>query len=450
MPERRARPYDERSLGEPTPAASLPHPGEEAHGSRPGSYLGVHAVRVFVRDQERSVRFYIDTLGFKLAFDARLQSGQRWVAVAPPDGTAVLSLIAPSPKTPEYKLIGRSTQVVFVTEDVPARFREWLKRGVKFGHTPRLRRIRYDRRPPDGPAGATTATPDTAPPWGGVFTRFRDLDGNSFWLVSFDEETRAVEAHRRAAAEKLESERRAAHELVIATQVQARLFPQRLPPARTLEYAGRCIQARQVGGDYYDFLELGQERLGLVIADIAGKGMAAALLMANLQASLRGQCAGAVEEPRRFLRSVNQGFYESTVPSAYATLFFAEYDDRRQRLRYANCGHLCGLILRSDDSLDRLDGTGFVLGLFEEWDCSMGERQLHPGDLLVLYTDGVTEAFDEAGQEFGEARLVEALRRLRHLPSQALLDSIVDDVRRFSPLEQRDDVTLIVGRCRGA
>jgi serine phosphatase RsbU (regulator of sigma subunit) len=288
------------------------------------------------------------------------------------------------------------------------------------------------------------------PIWGGAFTRFEDVDGNTFALVSFDEVSRAVEAQRRAFAEKRESERRAAHELEIARQVQARLFPQTLPPVSTLEYAGLCIQARQVGGDYYDFLNLGRDRLGLVIGDIAGKGMPAALLMANLQANLRSQCATALEEPERFLRSVNQLFRESTIDSAYATLLFAEYDDRTRRLRYANCGHLHGLLLREDGSLDRLEGTASVLGLFDDWDCSIAERDLRPGDLLALYTDGVTESFDAAGNEFGEARLLDALHRRRRLPTQALLEGIVDEVRRFSPHEQHDDITLIVARGRPA
>jgi serine phosphatase RsbU (regulator of sigma subunit) len=120
-----------------------------------------------------------------------------------------------------------------------------------------------------------------------VFTQFQDLDGNSFALMGFDQARREVEEQRRLTEERLESERRAARELEIARQVQSRLFPQRMPPVETLEYAGACIQARHVGGDYYDYLDLGQGRLGLVIADIAGKGIAAALLMANLQANLR-------------------------------------------------------------------------------------------------------------------------------------------------------------------
>ena len=145
---------------------------------------------------------------------------------------------------------------------------------------------------------------------------------------------------------------------------------------------------------------------------------------------------------------MNQLFYENTVDSAYATLFFAEYDDGHQSLRYANCGHLGGLLLRRDDTLERLETTGAVLGLFEDWDCSIEERQLFSGDLLALYTDGVTESFNQAGEEFGEQRLVEVLRRQRELPTQAMLASILDDVRAFSPHEQRDDITLIVARCR--
>jgi serine phosphatase RsbU (regulator of sigma subunit) len=400
------------------------------------SHLRIHSVNIYVRDQDRSLRFYLDQLGFHLAFDARLQSGQRWVGVTPPDGSAVLTLIAPDPESPDYKLIGRPTQIVFVTEDVTARYVEWSARGVRFRHAPRLRRVQFED------AEKT--------PWGGVFTRFEDVDHNVFALVSLDKVSQAVEAQRRAVAERLEAERRAAHEMEIARQVQARLFPQTLPGAKTLEYAGVCMQARAVGGDYYDFLNLGQGRLGLVIADISGKGIAAALLMANLQANLRSQCAIALDEPERFLRSLNQVFYESTIEGAYATMFFGEYDDRAQRLRYANCGHLCGLLFRSDDRLERLDSTTTVLGLFDEWDCSIGETQLACGDTLALYTDGITESFDEAGEEFGEGRLIDALRRYRGLSSQALLTSVLNEVRRFSPQEQHDDITLIVARCRKA
>ena len=413
-------------------------------------HLRLHCVNIFVRDQDRSLRFYLDQLGFHLALDARLQSGDRWVAVAPPDGSAILSLVVPKPNSQEYRLIGRSTQVVFVTEDVASKFQEWSKRGVRFQSTPRLRRIKYDHKAQAAPSNVSSMLlGEGAPIWGGVFARFRDIDGNTFSLVSFDEVTHALEAQRRAIAEKLEFERRLAQELEIAKQVQAQLFPQTLPPLRTLEYAGTCIQARKVGGDYYDFLDLGQERLGFVIGDISGKGIAAALLMANLQANMRSQCAIAVDQPQRFLRSVNQLFCENTPNGSFATLFFAEYDDNAGRLRYANCGHLSALLLRSDNTLERLESTATVLGVFKEWDCTIGECRLRAGDTLALYTDGITESYDAEKEEFGEGRLIEALRRNCGLSPQCSMDAIVAEVQKFSPQEQHDDITLIIAKHRG-
>jgi len=399
-------------------------------------YLAIRAVNIYVRDQERSLRFFVDQLGFSIAYDARVQSGMRWVAVAPPDGSTVLSLIAPRPASFEHKLIGRVTQVVFFTDDVPARFREWSRRGVRFVQSPRLRRIAFE--------GSTSQSV-----WGAASAKFKDVDGNVFALASFDAATQAVEEQRRIAAEKLELERRAAQELEIAKQVQARLFPQTLPALASLEYAGACVQARQVGGDYYDFLDLGRRRLGLVIGDIAGKGIAAALLMANLQASLRSQCAIACDRPQLFLESVNRLFYENSTDAAYATLFFAEYDDEACRIRYANCGHLCAVLLRHNGAVERLHATGTVLGLFPEWRCSVAETSLEHGDTVALYTDGITEAFDRAGDEFGEPRLVEALLRHRERAPADLLNAVFDDVRAFRHGEQHDDITMIVARCRG-
>src|ERR1700741_4946959 len=209
-------------------------------------YMSLHFIMIFVRDQERSLRFYVDQLGFRVVADQTFEWGGRWIEVAPPDGNANLSLAQAAPGSDEYKLIGQDTRIYFVTEDVQAKHNEWSGRGVRFHFPP------------------------NKPQWGGIYTRFEDVDGNSFGLAGFDELTLSVESQRRAIAQKLESERRAAHELEIAREVQARLFPQRMPPARTLEYAGACLQARQVGGDYYDFLDLGRERLVLVIGDIAG------------------------------------------------------------------------------------------------------------------------------------------------------------------------------------
>jgi serine phosphatase RsbU (regulator of sigma subunit) len=186
-----------------------------------------------------------------------------------------------------------------------------------------------------------------------------------------------------------------------------------------------------------------------VIGDISGKGMAAALLMANLQANLRSQYAIALDQPQRFLRLVNELFYQNTADNAYATLFFADYDNESRRLRYANCGHLPGILLRRDGALERLDSTCTVLGLFQEWSCLMEECQLFPGDTLALYTDGVTEAFNDQDEEFGEQRFIEALRRHSDLPLPALLKALIEEVRQFSSHEQHDDITVIVAKCGG-
>jgi len=392
--------------------------------SQPSTYLRIFKSNVYVRDHDRSLKFYVDQLGFRVLADGNFEFG-RWVAIAPPDGSSILALVAPKRGSENYKLIGRPTQVGFVAEDMDAMYELWLSRGVRFEHPPQKTL------------------------WGGSFAKFVDVDGNSFELIASDEMSREIERQRRAAEEKVEAERRAAQEMEIAKQVQARLFPQILPAMKTLDYAGVCIQARHVGGDYYDFLKLGPERLGLLIGDISGKGIAAALLMANLQANLRSQFSLARDEPQAFLQCVNQLFYENTVDSAYATVIFAEYDGMARRLRYANCGHLSALLLHSDGSLERLESTGTVLGLFKDWEGPTVECQLSPGDIFALYTDGVTESFNPDGEEFGEERLVDALKRHQEQPARSIVSSIVADVQFFGPEEQHDDITLIVAKCRG-
>jgi serine phosphatase RsbU (regulator of sigma subunit)/uncharacterized glyoxalase superfamily protein PhnB len=407
------------------PNASVLRDGSGLRLDRKGQFIRLQFVNVFVRDQERSLRFFVDQLGFELVMDVRFASGNRWIQVSPPDGTASLALMLPRPGTEDESFVGRSGGVSFVTEDVFGKYNEWSKRGVKF------------------------AIPPQTPAWGGVFCRFEDPDGNPFMLVGFDEMTHAIEARRRAVAEYEEGKRRARQELEIATQVQSRLFPQRLPPIPTLDYAGLCLQARSVGGDYYDFLDLGNERVAMVIGDIAGKGIAAALLMANLQANLRSQCVNVVEHPERVLNLVNRLLFESTSAGAYATLLFAEFDYRSGCVRYANCGHVPALIVRHDGSIERLDPTCTILGMFEDWKCAMAASQMKSGDLLALYTDGVTESFNEEQEQFGEDRLIEALRRHCGLSARELAAAVVDEVALFSGNEQFDDITLIIAKRLG-
>ena len=248
-------------------------------------------------------------------------------------------------------------------------------------------------------------------------------------------------------AERMEAERRTEQEMQIARQVQSRLLPQQAPSLKTLDCAGKCIQTRAVGGDYYDFLDLGSGRLGLVLADISGKGMSAALLMANLQANLRGQYALALEDIPRLLRSVNRLFYKNTETSHYATMFFAVYDDETRRLRYVNCGHNPPMLLRANGDVERLEATATVLGLFEEWDCTVAECELASGDVLVIYTDGISEAGAERRgrvrrrtSDRGDSQASAAIRRRNP-------GSILSEVQQFSQGEQADDMTLIVASC---
>jgi len=266
------------------------------------------------------------------------------------------------------------------------------------------------------------------------FSRFRDPDGNTFSLVSFDEVTHAVETQRRAIADRQEAERRAAQELEIAQQVQSRLFPQTLPRLRTLEYAGICHQARQVGGDYYDFLDLGGERLGLVVGDISGKGIAAALLMANLQANLRSQFRYRIGSAQRFLCSVNQLFCQNTSGGSFATLFFAEYGRHARRLRYINCGHLSALLLRADDSLDRLSSTATILGAFKEWGMRSGGKptlsRRHSGAITPMASPKPS-ARTRRVRRGAPGGSPSAASAPFHRASCSL--SVVDEVRRSAP-----------------
>jgi serine phosphatase RsbU (regulator of sigma subunit)/predicted enzyme related to lactoylglutathione lyase len=394
----------------------------EADQAKSRPYLGIHSVIVHVRDQHESLKFYVEKLGFQLVVDAPMDTENRWVAVVPPDGSVMLALLKPWKGSEEISKIGSHTGVALETEDIASKFEEWSARGVRFNQTP------------------------TQLPWG-IMATFLDIDGNEFALIQGPWLADLLSAHRRTVEERKEAERRAVYEMEIAKQVQARLFPQRRPSLKTVEYGGTCVQARQVGGDYYDFLDLGLGHMAFVIGDISGKGIAGALLMANLQANLRSQSAMAREDLSGFLASVNRLLYDNSPEAGYATLVFAEYQDRTGRLRYVNCGHLPPLLLRKDGTLERLEDGSTILGMFREWECASAETQLTPGDTLLLFTDGITEATNKDGGEFGEEGLIEVVRAENHLPIERLQSRILEAVTTFSEHEQDDDMTLVVARC---
>lgn len=242
-----------------------------------------------------------------------------------------------------------------------------------------------------------------------------------------------------------------AEQLRIAKEVQRQLFPQRYPSLRSLEYYGVCHTAREVGGDYYDFLRLNPEELWMAVGDISGKGISAALLMANLQALLRSRAPLHGTSLAKLVGDVNQALYETTGDSKFASLFCGLYDGLSRRLHYVNAGHCPPILLRKREGSAReaelLEATGTLLGLFSESSYEQLSVELHPGDVLLVHTDGVTEAFDDQLQEFGEERLRQLAIDHADLPPVELAQRIVDEVNRFTgESDHRDDLTLVLAR----
>jgi sigma-B regulation protein RsbU (phosphoserine phosphatase) len=235
-------------------------------------------------------------------------------------------------------------------------------------------------------------------------------------------------------------------ELEIAREVQQRLFPQNMPLIASLEYAGYCRPARGVGGDYYDFLALTNGWLGLAIADVSGKGIPAALLMASLQASVRGQSQATAGDVASLMTNVNRLVYDTSPDNRYATFFYGQFDPASRRLVYTNGGHNPPMLLRGNQVI-LLETGGPVVGLFPKSEYEQDVIQLLPGDLLVLYTDGISEAENAAEEEWGEGALMEAARACAGLPSAETISRIMLAADAFAAgAPQHDDMTLVVAR----
>lgn len=247
-----------------------------------------------------------------------------------------------------------------------------------------------------------------------------------------------------AIAKQTESDRRRKSELEIAAHVQQKLFPARLRPLATLDYAAHCVAARAVGGDYYDFLDAGDGMVAFVLADVSGKGVPAALLMANLQAWFRSQPPAVLHQPMRLLENVNRHFYDSTEADRFATLYYGLYDDRLRTLSYVNCAHCEPLLLRASGAIERLAPTATVVGAFAGWSCAEARVELGPADLLAVYSDGVTEAEGAGGCEFGEERLLSALGEHRAEEAEKVVRLVIERVTAFSGASRTDDVTVMV------
>ena len=273
-------------------------------------------------------------------------------------------------------------------------------------------------------------------------------------------------------------EERLRHELAIATTVQQRLFPVCPPEMASLELAGVCHPARGVGGDYYDFILLDKGKVGIAVADVAGKGISAALLMCTVQASLRSQAPTVNGNLTELVSSMNRLLHVSTDAASYATFFYAQFDEQTSLLTYVNAGHNPPMLIRTAATV-KVQGVGFagasthheliseegnghgqadfrllttggtIIGAFSDCVYEQETIKIQSGDLLVAYTDGVTEARNAQDQEFGEARLRRVIDSSTHLPTQELSDKIVQSVRDWcGDVPPQDDLTLVVMRVR--
>lgn len=233
-------------------------------------------------------------------------------------------------------------------------------------------------------------------------------------------------------------------ELNIAREVQQALFPRELPEASGLEFSAVCIPSAGISGDYYDALALADGRLILTIADISGKGVSAAILMANLQALIRA-LAPSAPEPGAVCRRLNEHLHQVTDAAKFATLFYAEWNPTERRLTYVNAGHNAPLLLGNGRCL-RLEQGGMPLGMFPTTDFDTGRVCLNPGETLVLYSDGITESVTANGEEFGESRLEEVVKAHCGRPLAEIQAQVLEAVRRWSGSRQEDDMTLMLVR----
>ena len=278
---------------------------------------------------------------------------------------------------------------------------------------------------------------------GDLSYRIRDVrtDQLGALAASFNEMTvsvaRAIEEQRHR--ERLENE------LSIAREVQNQLFPRTVPRVPGLHLLASCRAARMVSGDYYDFIQLGENELAFVVADIAGKGISAALLMASLQAALRSQVVdgNSVSSTADVITRLNRQLVATTPEDRFATLFFAVYNSQTRVLRYTNAGHLPPIYF-SSAGISSLDVGGTIVGMFRECEYEQGTITLEPGSLLAAYTDGISEPENAYGEQFGRQRIIEVIQRNRAQRPEATLDAVVAAVEQWAGTpEQADDMTIL-------
>ena len=232
-------------------------------------------------------------------------------------------------------------------------------------------------------------------------------------------------------------------ELQMARDIQQSLLPKENPRLPGMEIAGLSHPAREVGGDYYDFVRLDEHHLALVIADVSGKGVPASLLMSNIQATLRVQAAASASV-KDCIAEANNLLHKSTTPEKYATLFYGILDTREKTFTSTNAGHNAPMLISRDGTCRRLETGGIVLGMLPDMPYQEERSELQPGDLLLMFSDGITEAMNEREEEFEDERLAEVLADSRDLSAELLLEKILAQVSSFTGgVPQQDDMTLV-------
>jgi phosphoserine phosphatase RsbU/P len=237
-------------------------------------------------------------------------------------------------------------------------------------------------------------------------------------------------------------------EIDAARDVQQRLMPQSFPPVDGLDYAGVSRAALGVGGDYYDFIPLPNHRLAIALGDVCGKGLPAALLMAALRAYLHGAIAQRLRGPRELMTAINRLIFESVPANRFATFFYGLFDTTTRTLEYVNAGHNAPIVLRPRNGAwqrRRLSASGPAIGLMRSTDYKSRCLALESGDLLVAFTDGITEAMNAHGDEWGEEPLIALLKASHRRSAREIADAVLAGADRFAMgTSQHDDMTLVV------
>jgi sigma-B regulation protein RsbU (phosphoserine phosphatase) len=279
-------------------------------------------------------------------------------------------------------------------------------------------------------------------PW--TNTRLLEILQKQVSLGRERRESRLREAQEaRARKEALLHQQEQEREIAEAKAIQEKLLPREIPQMPGYEIASAWQSARLVGGDYFDILPLDETSLGICIADVVRKGMPAALLMSNLQAAVRG-LSSATFAPDLLCSRLNSLMYRNTASDRFITFFYAQLDGPGRRLAYVNAGHNAPFVMHSDGTHERLREGGMVLGVFDTQSYDLGSAQLCPGDRVLLFTDGITEARNSTGEEFGEARLLQLLNDHRASTADALQAKILEVVAEFGGHHWQDDATLLV------